>query len=215
MRERACVRACMYVHACAHACVRVCTRMHAYFFLVCAQCDKRRLGQVYIAQLHRRAVILDGSFKDKVMEAINLDGSESDCDSVGRPSTHATVDTLTAASRDSTDAHRSLPTSRSGTSLASDDDHDSGLMMTSINSRSQASRRVSFTREGRVTHAEVFFAKVKKQVRMREKLAKYAPPYPHSQWPLTAHITDPVRLSVVCSGPSDVMQVSSGPTQLQ
>jgi hypothetical protein len=181
MREHACVRACMYVHACAHACVRVCTRMHAYFFLVCAQCDKRRLGQVYIAQLHRRAVILDGSFKDKVMEAINLDGSESDCDSVGRPSTHATGHPTT----------------------------------TSINSRSQASRRVSFTREGRVTHAEVFFAKVKKQVRMREKLAKYAPPYPHSQWPLTAHITDPVRLSVVCSGPSDVMQVSSGPTQLQ
>jgi len=106
------------------------------------------------------------------MEAINLDGSESDCDSVGRPSTHATGHPTT----------------------------------TSINSRSQASRRVSFTREGRVTHAEVFFAKVKKQVRMREKLAKYAPPYPHSQWPLTAHITDPVRLSVVCSGPSDVMQ---------
>jgi hypothetical protein len=28
------------------------------------------------------------------------------------------------------------------------------------------------------------------------------------QWPRTAYITDPVRLSVVCSGPSDMLQVS-------
>lgn len=76
-------------------------------------------------------------------------------------------------------------------------------------SESSRSRHVAFMREGKVTHVEVFFANVKKPSRMREKLARYEPPYPGSRWPLTAHILDPVRLSVVCSGPSDIMQVSS------
>jgi hypothetical protein len=54
---------------------------------------------------------------------------------------------------------------------------------------------------------EVYLGPIKRQNRMRVKIAKYLPPYPNSQWPLTAHITDPVRLMIVCSGPAAIMQV--------
>ena len=140
------------------------------------------LNQVYIAQLHRRAIILDSRFKDRVMEVFNFDASQSYRDSGGglAQTSHSKALLSSAASL----------TSHSETS-------------------SSRSRHVAFMREGKVTHVEVFFANVKKPSRMREKLARYEPPYPGSRWPLTAHILDPVRLSVVCSGPSDIMQVSS------
>ena len=171
------------------------------------------LLQVYIAQLHRRAVILDRRFKDKVMEAFNLSASESYSDNeygVGKPSPRPSP-TVTA----STESHWKMST---GTRSGSETDKNPKLNCDpsdhghpSCDQTSQTSTAsLTFVREGKVTHAEIVFANVKKQGRMREKLARYEPPYPGSQWPLTAHITDPVRLSVVCSGPSDVMQVSSG-----
>jgi hypothetical protein len=70
---------------------------------------------------------------------------------------------------------------------------------------------VDYVRMGAHIQAEVFFAPVKTQERMREKTSCYAPPYPRSQWPLTAHITDPVRLAIVCSGPYDMMEVAPRP----
>ena len=121
--------------------------------------------QVYIAQLHRRALILDRRFKDKVIDALN----------VGSPEINAKQNV--------------------------GEDSGSGSVSSGM--------PVVFKLTGQVTRAEVFLAPVKTQHRMREKLARYEPPYPGSQWPLTGHITDPVRLSVVCSGPSDVLQVSS------
>ena len=38
-------------------------------------------------------------------------------------------------------------------------------------------------------------------------LCRYAPPHPKAIWPLSANILDPVRASVVCSGPSQIIQV--------
>ena len=38
-------------------------------------------------------------------------------------------------------------------------------------------------------------------------LCRYAPPHPKAVWPLSANILDPVRASVVCSGPSQIIQV--------
>ena len=54
---------------------------------------------------------------------------------------------------------------------------------------------------------EIRAAPVKKLSRMREKLAKYSPPHLRSKWPLAANILDPVRASVVCAGPSQILQV--------
>ena len=42
---------------------------------------------------------------------------------------------------------------------------------------------------------------------MMEKLAEYAAD--GLEWPLTACILDPVRASVVCSGPAEMLEVST------
>ncbi len=52
---------------------------------------------------------------------------------------------------------------------------------------------------------EVIPAPVKSISRMQEKLYEYAKA--ESQWPLAAYILDPVRSSIVCSGPSQILEV--------
>ncbi len=42
---------------------------------------------------------------------------------------------------------------------------------------------------------------------MREKLSEYAAE--GAAWPLTASILDPVRLSVICDGPQQILEVVS------
>jgi hypothetical protein len=53
---------------------------------------------------------------------------------------------------------------------------------------------------------------VKGLARMREKLLEYA----HAgdawaDWPLTANILDPIRTTIVCNGPSQILQASPRP----
>ncbi|EKX31446.1 hypothetical protein GUITHDRAFT_122367 [Guillardia theta CCMP2712] len=52
---------------------------------------------------------------------------------------------------------------------------------------------------------EVCSAPVKRKERMREKLEDYAED--GKTWPLTRHILDPVRSSIVCEGPSQMLEV--------
>ena len=54
---------------------------------------------------------------------------------------------------------------------------------------------------------EVHPGPVKRLSRMRAKLAEYAPPHPRGVWPLAANMLDPVRTSVVCDGPGQILQV--------
>lgn len=64
---------------------------------------------------------------------------------------------------------------------------------------------------------EVIAAPLKRLARMREKLVEYAPlgpgavgpgaVGPGAGWPLSANILDPVRASIVCSGPAHMLQV--------
>ncbi len=49
----------------------------------------------------------------------------------------------------------------------------------------------------------------KARERMKQKLHKYAYPHPRSSWPLCANILDPVRISIVCHGASQVLEVVS------
>mmetsp|Transcript_14218 Transcript_14218/g.30377 ORF Transcript_14218/g.30377 Transcript_14218/m.30377 type:complete len:1807 (+) Transcript_14218:1506-6926(+) len=53
----------------------------------------------------------------------------------------------------------------------------------------------------------VFAGPVKSAARMREKLGEYA--LEGAAWPLCAQILDPVRASVVCSGPAQIIEVAS------
>ena len=52
----------------------------------------------------------------------------------------------------------------------------------------------------------VWIAPAKGAARMREKLAEYAAE--GAAWPLCANILDPVRASVVCGGPGQMLQVA-------
>ena len=55
---------------------------------------------------------------------------------------------------------------------------------------------------------QVHFAEPKSVERMREKALDYLPPHPAAVWPLCANILDPVRLSIVCRGASQVAQAA-------
>jgi hypothetical protein len=49
---------------------------------------------------------------------------------------------------------------------------------------------------------------VKGLARMREKLLEYADAADAwADWPLTANILDPIRATIVCNGPSQILQV--------
>jgi hypothetical protein len=54
---------------------------------------------------------------------------------------------------------------------------------------------------------DVFSAPVKTIDRMREKVLEYATESHGGGWPLCANILDPVRSSVVCRGPAQILQV--------
>jgi len=126
---------------------------------------------VYIAQLHRRAVVLNSTFTAKVMDALSVGGN-------ALPQRSA---------RESHEDNVSMSQEESTKSIT-------GLIP------------VEFVRQGQLIEVHVCKAPVKTQERMRDKLTQYVPPYPQSQWPLTAFIADPVRLSIVCSGPAHIME---------
>jgi hypothetical protein len=54
---------------------------------------------------------------------------------------------------------------------------------------------------------DVYFAPIKSQERMKEKVLKYSFPHAWSQWPLTANIRDPIRLTIACDGPSHILKI--------
>jgi len=108
--------------------------------------------QVYIAQLHRRALMLDSAFKDKVLEALTKP-------IIGSSDSNKSAQETTTRLR----AIDSLPASSSG----------------------RGEIPVEFEAQGRIISASVYLAPVKKLERMRIKLARYMPPYPRSQWPIS------------------------------
>ena len=59
---------------------------------------------------------------------------------------------------------------------------------------------------GAKSEVSVCPAPTKSVARMREKLAEYAAE--GAAWPLTAQILDPVRASVVCQGPAEMLEVA-------
>jgi hypothetical protein len=56
---------------------------------------------------------------------------------------------------------------------------------------------------------EVHAAPVKTASRMREKLLEYESPHCSGIWPFSGSILDPIRVSVVCEGASQILQVLS------
>ena len=63
-----------------------------------------------------------------------------------------------------------------------------------------------FEQSGTVGPVTLYSARPKRASRMREKLVEYKSE--GFGWPLTACILDPVRASVVCCGPAQILQVA-------
>jgi len=59
---------------------------------------------------------------------------------------------------------------------------------------------------GGISPVEVLHAPVKRKSRMKQKLLEYTPDR-NPEWPITGHILDPVRASVVCKGPQQLLQI--------
>ena len=60
-----------------------------------------------------------------------------------------------------------------------------------------------------VGEVEIHPAPPKMRERMRQKMHKYTYPHPRSVWPLCANILDPIRVSIVCHGASQILQILS------
>ena len=70
-----------------------------------------------------------------------------------------------------------------------------------------ASGGASFDGAPSALMVDVYFAPIKSQERMKEKVLKYSFPHAWSQWPLTANIRDPIRLSIACDNPSHILKI--------
>ena len=62
---------------------------------------------------------------------------------------------------------------------------------------------------GGLGNVAVHAAPPKRAGRIREKLSKYTAPDPRAVWPLCANILDPIRVSVVCENPAQMLEVLS------
>lgn len=151
---------------------------------------------VYIAQLHRRAAIIDRAFKTKVVDGLRstLTSSSNASHAQTPPLAHSSGIETNPEHVGSIKSLRRMPIS---STIGASTELSTGTDAT----------QVGFQMHGQQVQVEVYFAPIKKQDRMREKLSRYVPPNPRCEWPLTAYITDPVRLSIVCDGPTQILEM--------
>jgi len=169
---------------------------------------------VYIAQLHRRALILDQAFKKKVVDSLSqkvsagiavvatgvIEIPENQMCDIPMP-----LDAESPNTRRKPQARKSMEKVASITSVAS-------IASSSRTWNSGSYRDLmldSLEQDGQplLVRVEVQFAPIKRKARMHEKLSKYMPPNVQCEWPLSAYITDAVRLSLVCNGPAEMLRV--------
>ena len=67
-----------------------------------------------------------------------------------------------------------------------------------------ACERVECRFQTHPAYIEMYFAPIKTIARMREKVAEYA--RANEKWPHSANILDPVRASIVCDSPSEILE---------
>jgi len=181
---------------------------------------------VYIAQLHRRALILNHAFQQKVMDGLAqtmtgiavvpetgnvVEGLQEPTNTIGIL-TGTAVLTVTSewGSEDSQPLTpvkmESTVTESVSKKCAVVSDRICSMSTTDLSTTSNLVE-VDFMRNGQQSQVKIIFAPIKKKARMREKLNKYVLPNPRCEWPLTAYIADPIRLSVVCNGPAQMLEM--------
>ena len=133
---------------------------------------------LFIAQLHRRSRLLDRRFKCKVFQIL--------------------AETLVPQRSDQYETFEGERNPMQKTMkdiLTKEEAESTGFLEVSV----------GYFRDG-PAKIEMHLAPIKSIERMREKLFKYAPPHPRSQWPRTANILDPIRLTLSCNGPQHVLE---------
>jgi hypothetical protein len=145
--------------------------------------------EVFLAQLSRRAALLNREFQAKVLGVVD-----------GRAAPRRSGD-----HRPSAATHPPEPTSNEAVAASFHTRFWPGSTWTLPKGATSATCRFDGGVEGGVV---VHTAPPKGVARMREKMLEYAPPHPQGRWPLSANILDPVRASIVCCGSDQVMQVA-------
>ncbi len=135
---------------------------------------------VFISQLHRRAKLLDGEFHFYLADKIKAHATQKCSDQFLRLLDHNSWYFRTSSPSTAIFPFEVLPEG-SNVNVVACDFYDS------------------------VGVVEVVSAPIKTIVRMRQKLMEYATA--EHCWPLSANILDPVRASIVCEGPSHILQV--------
>jgi len=95
--------------------------------------------------------------------------------------------------------------------LPSSEFEDKYVIQCKFQSQAQASSNKDRHRsraETSISRVEVLHAPVKRSDRMQQKLLEYTTDR-NPEWPITGHILDPVRASVVCKGPTQLLQICS------
>jgi len=142
--------------------------------------------EVFVAQLHLRAKLVNHAFQKKVLQVIQSHESLSGRESLDKESQGASEELIPSSSDQST-------------FCADFEEYGGDLLQRKIS--------VDCKFDDGVRRVEISFAPVKSKARISQKLFKYADPHLHCVWPYSGYILDPVRLSVIVDGPKKILEV--------
>ena len=153
---------------------------------------------IFVTQLFRRATLLNNAFQSGVRETLLRHqvwhGSGASLDSLSdAPSQFERTATL----NDADEIHIDIVYKRSYKGS-----HDSSR---SLNLKDDTmEERIKCQFKSHTAFIGLFPAPVKTVARMLEKVAEYA--QNKDTWPYSANILDPVRASIVCDGPNEILE---------
>ena len=150
---------------------------------------------IFITQLYRRATLLNDLFQTAVKETLlqHQVWNESDlslaCDSETHPESEE--DSIIY---DANEFHVEIVMSNGGARAS----------FLSVKEDHMVEERIKCQFKSRIAYIDLIAAPVKSVARMREKVAEYA--LRDDIWPYSANILDPVRASIVCDGPNEILE---------
>jgi len=166
-----------------------------------------RNEEVFVAQLHHAAVLVNQGFQASVLAAVarhiaSESGSEGGDGGKAKGTSFADREWVTQWTTSGRLVHQSR-----GSLLASRSRMI--LDMTGMQEDQGAVAIACRFADGSVGEVAVHAAPPKTAARMLTKLLEYAHPHPKSSWPLAANILDPVRASIICQNCNELLQVIS------
>jgi len=183
---------------------------------------------VYIAQLHRRALILNLAFQDSLAQTVTdnafvpeignaVEELEKLLQSVNRTLAGAAVLTTVTSERGLEVSQALKPDNMETTESVSKESATTSKILNKSSTNvfeETTSNLVSvdyqFMRNGQQSRVQIMLAPIKKKAQMREKFNKYVLPNPRCEWPLTAYIADPFAFPSCATDPPKCLRWCSG-----